>query len=192
MLTCFDKNILNLTHLTLKKFIEFFSNKYEIKSVPLKKYVKTYKCSTNKFLVSDKFLNIKNFGFYKLFYKSEKKFLKLTDERHPYAMIKKKYITSITEFKSYLKNPEKYIQDNYINRLRELSTGCEIGFINKKNLIIITIPRIFKKAKNKKIHIKFLSLLKKKYKKVIRKKTFKNFYSDVYHIKLNDTDFYKL
>jgi hypothetical protein len=192
MLTCFNENILNLTHLTLKKFIEFFSTKYTIQSVPLKKYIKTYKCSTNQFLVSDKFMNIKNFGFYKLFYKSEKKYLKLTDERHPYAMIKNKYITTITEFKSYLKNPEKYIHKNYIARLRAFSSETEIGFINKKNLIIITIPRIFKKMKNKTIHKKFISLLKRKYKKVIRKKTFKNYYSDVYHIKLNDTNFYKL
>jgi len=192
MLTCFNENILNLTHLTLKKFIEFFSTKYKIQNIPLKKYMKTYKCSTNEYLVSDKFMNIKNFGFYKLFYKTDKKYLKLTDERHPYAMIKHKYITSIMEFKSYLKNPEKYIQNTYINRLREMSAKTEIGFINKKNLIIITIPRIFKKEKNKRIHKKFISLLKRKYKKVIRKKTFKNYYSDIYHIKLNDSNFYKI
>ena len=137
-------------------------------------------------------MNIKTFGFYKLFYKSEKKFLKLTDERHPYAMIKKKYITSISEFKAYLKNPEKYIQKQYINRLRLLSTNINIGFINRKNLIIITIPKIFKKETNKTIYKKFLSLLKKKYKKIIRKKTFKNYHSDIYHIKTNNNLFYKI
>ena len=192
MLTCFNPTILNITHLTIKKFIEFYSNKYKIQLLPLKKYMKKLKCSSNEYIVSDKFLDIKNFGYYKLFYKSEKKFLKLDDERHPYAMIKKKYITNIDDFKKYLRSPLPYIQYNYINRLKQLAKHTKISLLNNKTLLILTIP--YKLTNQQKIKKKkFLKLLKQKYKKITRKKTVKNYYySEIYHKKEENIDFFKI
>ena len=186
MLTCFNPTILNITHLTIKKFIEFYSNQYKIQLLPFKKYMKTQKCSSNEYIVSDKFLDIKNFGYYKLFYKSEKKYLKLDDERHPYAMIRKKYIRNIDDFKKYLRSPLPFIQRNYISRLKKL--GNEINI----SLLILTIPyKLTKQHKIKKR--KFLKLLKQKYKKITRKKTVKNYYySEIYHKNEENTEFFKI
>lgn len=188
---CFNNKMLDLTHLTVKTFIKLFSNKYIIEELTM---IKEAKCSINKYLVSDKYNNNRPFSFYKIFYKKNKEYLQRNDARHPYGMLKNKYISSITEFKDYLKNPEKYIYKHYINQLQLLSNKINIHFSNKKKIIIIIRPKIFKIKVDKEIYRKLLSLLMKKYKKISRKNIKSEIYDylDIYHININNRNFYKI
>jgi len=172
MLSCFDKNILDISFLTLKNMINFYSNKYKIYNIDKK----IAKCSKNKYITSSKFFNHYIIDNYKLYYKPDKIFLKLNNELHPYYAIKQKYVKSFPEFKDYLRNPKKYLINYYINKIKNLCHSINMGFLQHKQTIIITMPKKFKTKKKILIKNRILKIIKKKFNNhtIINKKFFKS------------------